>query len=220
MYQEIIANVQRDVPAQFESDMIALLEQTGFLQYHSTDVQDVSNPKHWKTWFTVIGTDYLFQIDNTYTTWNGFRCRLYKGDKSNYLYSFTSGDLQGNLMGITMRFIKTDSLKMMHLLIVDGVTIRDSRDYGIFSLCSDGSWLSVEPIDSVDYSFHKKYFAKRDTLNNILLTPARLVNNVNKLVQVYPTSCYYCNTTGLTNMSFYTFTDGEIGYYKSNIIFK
>ena len=220
MYQEISANCQRDVPEQFELDMIALLEQTGFLKYHSTDVQDVTNPKHWTTWFEVLDTDYLFQVDNTFTVWNGFRCRLYKGDKSNNLYEFTPGDLKGNLMGITMRFINTDSLKLLHLSIVDGVTVRSVRDYGIFSLCNDGNWLAVEPLDSVDYSFHKKYFTKRDNDNNLLLTPARFTNNVNKLDQVYPTSCYYCNATGLTNMSFYTFTDGEIGYYKSNIIFK
>lgn len=219
MYQEIFANCQRNIPAQFELDMIALLEQTGFLEYHSTDVQDVTNPKHWQTWFTVLGTDYLFLVDNIYTTWNGFQYRLYKGDKSNYLYTFT-GDGNGNLLGITMRFISTDSLKLMHCTIVDGATVRASRDFGIFSLCNDGNWLAVEPLDSVNYSFHKKYFTKRDTDNNLLLTPARFTNNVNKLVQVYPTSCYYCNNAGLVNSTFYTFTDGSVGYYKGNIIFK
>lgn len=219
MYQEIFANCQRNVPAQFEADIIALLEQTGFLQYHSTDVQDVVNPKHWQTWFTVVGTDYLFLVDNTYTTWNKSRCHLAKGTKDNLIYNYTGGE-SGNLLSITMRFITTNSLKMMHLTIVDGVTVQSVRDYGIFSLCNDGNWLAVEPLDSVDYSFHKKYFTKRDTNNNLLLTPARLNNNVNKLVQVYPTSCYYCNNAGLVNSTFYTFTDGSVGYYKDNIIFK
>ena len=221
MYQEIFANCQRNVPDQFEADMIALLEQTGFLEYHSTDVQDVNSPKHWKTWFTVLGTDdYLLQVDNTYVPWNNFIFRLYKDSKNIQLTDFGSVSYGGALMGITMRFISTDSLKLMHFTIVDGATVRASRDYGIFSLCNDGNWLAVEPLDSVDYSFHKKYFTKRDTDNNLLLTPARLNNNVNKLAQVYPTSCYYCNNAGLVNSTFYTFTDGSVGYYKNNMIFK
>lgn len=219
MYQEIFANCQRSVPVQFEAEMIALLEQTGFLQYHSTDVQDVVNPKHWQTWFTVVGTDYLFLVDNTYTTWNGSRCHLAKGTKDNLIYNYTGGE-SGNLLSITMRFITTNSLKMMHLTIVDGATVRFSGDCGIFSLCNNGKWISVEPLDVTNVSYHKKYFTKRDTGNNLLLTPARFSNNVSRLVQLYPTSCYYCNNTGLVNATFYTFIDGSVGYYKNNILFK
>lgn len=70
------------------------------------------------------------------------------------------------------------------------------------------------------YSFHKKFFTKRDTQNNMLITPARLLNSNSKLADVWPVSCYYVNSTGLVNRTFNVFKDGDIGYYQDNILYK
>lgn len=224
MYQEIFATCQRRPNEQFEADMIALLEQTGFLDFHSSDDVWEGGVNRRKSWFTVKDTDYLFVVDNIISTppWAGFRVLLYKGDKSSQLYNFlpSATYIEGDTVDITLRFINSDTLRMLHLTVVSGGTVYLARDCGVYAVFSDLQWRLVEPLDAVDYSFHKKYFTKRDTGNNLLLTPARMSNNANKLVQVYPTSCYYCNNAGLVNSTFYTFTDGSVGYYKGNIIFK
>lgn len=93
----------------------------------------------------------------------------------------------------------------------------------IFSRFNHGRMYSVCPIDKngLGLEFHIKYFTKRDSNNNILLTPARLkkINNI-YLVPEYPASCFYCSNTGLVNNNFYTFTDGDIGFYENNRLYK